>query len=106
MNTMQEIVEKLDFLEKSMKEQLKTLRSQRRWIYTADELPPVGEIVQCLWFFQEADRMVVESGKARMSHGSPMPEFWQAENHVERIRPVLWAPVEVPDVGTFARRIE
>jgi hypothetical protein len=106
MNTMQEIEEKLTVMEKLMTGELETLRSQRRWIYTADELPPVGELVQCLWFFQEGDRMVVESERARMSHGPPMPEFWQAANHVERIRPVLWAPVLVPDVGTFARRIK
>jgi len=106
MNTIQEIEEKLTLLEKQMTEQLETLRSQRRWIYTADELPPVGELVQCLWFFKEGDRIVVESERARMSHGFPMPELWQAGNHVERIRPVLWAPVEVPDVGTFARRIK
>ena len=106
MNTMQEIEQKLDYLEKTMREELETLRGQRRWIYTDDKLPPVGEIVQCLWFFQEGDKLVAKSGKARMSHGSPMPEFWQAENHVERIRPVLWAPVEVPDVATLARRIK
>ena len=87
-------------------DELETLRSQRRWIYTADELPPVGQIVQCLWFFQEGDKLVAESGKARMSHGSPMSECWQTENHVTWIRPVLWAPVEVPEVGTLARRIK
>ena len=87
-------------------DELETLRSQRRWIYAADELPPVGQTVQCLWFFWEGEKLVAVSEKARMSHGSPMPEFWQAENHVERIRPVLWAPVEVPDVGTLARRIK
>ena len=106
MNTMQEIEHKLDCLEKTMREELETLRSQRRWIYTDDELPPVGQTVQCLWFFHEGERLVAVAGRARMSHGSPMPEFWQAENHVERIRPVLWAPVVVPDVATLARRIK
>ena len=106
MNTMQEIEQKLDYLEKTMREEIKTLRGQRRWIYTDDELPPVGDTVQCLWFFREGEKLVAVSEKARMSHGSPMPEFWQAQNHVERIRPVLWAPVEVPDVATLARRIK
>ena len=106
MNTMQEIEQKLDYLEKTMREELETFRVQRRWIYTDDKLPPVGETVQCLWFFLDGEKLVATSGRARMSHGSPMPEFWQAENHVERIRPVLWAPVEVPDVATLARRIK
>ena len=106
MNTMQEIEQKLDYLEKTMGEELETFRSQRRWIYTDDELPQVGETVQCLWFFLDREKLVATSGRARMSHGAPMSEFWQAENHVEKIRPVLWAPVEVPDVATLARRIK
>ena len=79
------------------------LRNQPRWIYTVDQLPPVGKYVQCLWFFQDNGKLIATSEKAQLSHGFPMPEFWQFENRVEAIRPVLWAPVDVPDVKQLAR---